>query len=272
VDGCAFADNTVERWYPGEFRGYAVNSEGEELISFDLKRMQRKEAEYDGPRERKPVTVSGTLAADGVTTEYHVSTVDEFLAAIGPDTTIYLDAAFFDLSKASQYGGSSSRYYSWQAGYDGPTLVIKGVSNFRIVGQGKNKTEIVTTPRYADVLCFSGGKNISLEGFTAGHTKTGSCIGDVFGFENVNGLSIRGCGLYGCGVWGIRATGCENLEIQDTEIYSCSAGAFTMDQCEKVTMEGIDIHDMPEAETAYLYDCDDFLYEGKYLGNGRHKL
>jgi len=273
VEGCAFTGNRMSSYYdPENYTGYAVDREGNDLISFDLDRMQQKDAVYEGPQIKEPTSVSGTPAADGVTTEYHVSTVDEFLAAIGPDATIYIDADYLDLSTASNYGGYGSQYYYWEAQYDGPSLVISGVSNLRIVGQGKGKTEIVAIPRYADVLRFISSENISLEGLTLGHTETGECAGDVLGFMNVTNLAIRDCGLYGCGVWGIRADVCYNIDVENTEIYSCSAGAFIMFQCENVIMSGMDIHDMPSAETAFLNDCDDFVYEGKYLGGGSHKL
>ena len=272
IDSCAFTGNDIVSYYPAEYTAYAVDSKGEDLISFDLDRMERKEAvDYQGPKAPEPVAVEAVPGEDG-TKEYHVKTVDEFLAAIGPDTTIYLDAAEFDLSTASSYGGYGGQYYYWLANFDGPSLVITGVSNLRIVGQGKDKTEIIAVPRYADVLYFISGENISLEGFTAGHTETGECSGDVLRFENVGNLSIRDCGLFGCGVWGIRAEQCFSVEVKNTEIYSCSSGAFIMHQCSDVTMEDLDIHDMPSDVTAYIDACDNFLYDGKLMGSGGHKL
>ena len=270
VADCSFSANQG-RFYPGEYRGYARDREGNDLISFDLERMQRKEAVYSGPQTRPAAHPVGNLSADGGA-EYHVSTVDEFLAAIGPDRTVYLDAECFDLSTASNYGGYGSLYYSWLTQYDGPCLIISGVSNFRLVGQGKDKTEILAVPRYADVLRFASCENIRLEAFTAGHTEVGECAGDVLAFENVSQLHITDCGLFGCGVWGIRAEYCREIEIENTEIYSCASGAFTMYQCDAVTMRDIDIHHMPDAITALLYDCTNFEYQGKLLGDGGHRL
>ena len=273
VDGCAFTGNRVNAWYPPEYRGYAIDPDGNELISFDLERMQRRQAEYTGPKPFEPASVSGVPAADGIMTEYHVSTVDEFLAAIGPDALICLDGESFDLSDASDYGGYGGRYYTWEARYDGPCLVIKDVSNLCIVGQGKDKTELVAQPRYADVLRFVNSENIFLEGLTAGHAvEPGSCAGDVFSFEYVTNLFITDCGLYGCGVWGLSASQCSNLQLRDTEIYSCSNGAFTMYQCQNANMSGMDIHDMPAGANAWLSDCRNVFFEGRMLGDGGHEL
>ena len=273
VEDCSFSGNRINSYYDSDnYTGYAVNRQGEELISFDLNRMTRKEAVYDGPADIEPESVSGSLAPDGSTTEYHVKTVDEFLAAIGPDATIYIDVEQLDLSAAERYGGYGSEYYFWDSAYDGPCLVISGVSNLHIVGQGKDKTELVAVPRYADVLRFVNCENISVEALTAGHTKTGECAGDVLAFSNVSDLTVRDCGLYGCGCYGIRGENCYNMLVENTEIYSCSFGAFYMYQCINVSMSGMDIHNMPSPETATLYDCDNFSFEGKLLGGGNHKL
>ena len=44
---------------------------------------------------------------------FHVTTADEFLAAIGPNREIILDGETLDLSKASGYGDVTSPYFYW---------------------------------------------------------------------------------------------------------------------------------------------------------------
>ena len=277
VDGCSFTKNRTEYgsskafFYPPDYSGYAQDLNGEDLISFDLERMQRKEAVYEGPKLPEPVELEAVTEADG-SRSYHVKTVDEFLAAIGPDTTIYLDAEIFDLSTASGYGGFGDLYYFWYDSYDGPSLVIANVSNLRIVGQGKEATTILAQPRYAEVLSFMGGENITLENFTAGHTDIGYCSGDVLGFEAITNLTVRGCGLFGCGVWGLHANQCSNVTLDETEIYSCSQGALTLYNCNTVTMTKLDIHDMPDPATAWLDGCTNVTFDGQPLSNGNRRL
>ena len=49
-----------------------------------------------------------------------VSTVDELIAAIAPDTTVTLAAGTYDLSTAATYGGDTgSPYTRWEPVYDG---------------------------------------------------------------------------------------------------------------------------------------------------------
>ena len=43
----------------------------------------------------------------------HVSTADEFLAAIGNNTQIVIDADLIDFSTASDYGKTSGSFYGW---------------------------------------------------------------------------------------------------------------------------------------------------------------
>ena len=50
----------------------------------------------------------------GAQTTVHVSTADEFLAALAPDTEIIVDADLIDFSADSNYGKSGGDYYrSW---------------------------------------------------------------------------------------------------------------------------------------------------------------
>jgi len=269
VDGCAFTGN-IGGFYPEEYSGYAADTEGNDLISFDLSRMQRREAHYDGPTvpesmKVEPVREDGRLV-------YHVKTVDELLSSIGPNRTISLDQDCFDLSTASGYGSCGGAFYHWETGYDGPTLVIGGVSDLRLVGQGKDKTTILAEPRGADVLRFEGGERISLEGFTAGHTQTGDCVGDVLVFVEAEDVQIKDCGLYGCGAWAVRGADCSKLELTDCELYGCSSGALELCRCDAVELSGLDIHDMPSSETAVFADCGAVRYNGNLLSNGGHAL
>ena len=271
VEGCSFESNDLVGYYPEHFTTYAVNSQGEDLISFDFDHMQLSKIPYPGPTEEEKTEVVGIDHLDG-TAEYHVSTIDEFLASIGPDRTVYLDGELFDLASASQYGNSHSDYYRWENGYDGPGLIIRNVSNFHLIGRGKNETRIIATSLYADVLRFEGGENISLSNFTAGHKTTAECAGDVLSFSSVDDLVIDGCGLFGCGVNGISTWECSNIYILNCEIYSCSNWAVVMMNTRNAEFSEMDIHDMPSLNNVYLNECDNISCDGKMLENGEWNL
>ena len=264
IEGCEFTGNKLSRYYAQDFNTYAVSAEGEDLITFDFDRMKRSEAVYDGPQPIAAAAPKGVKQPDG-SEEYHVTTVDEFLAALGPDRTIYLDAELFDLAKASGYGGYGSEYYHWDATYDGPTLVINDVQNLHLEGLGKEKTLLQATPMYADVLRFMRCDDISIKGLTAGHAEMGECAGDVLSFDTVSNLQLYDCGLYGCGVWGIRTVACSSVNIENCEIYSCSYGAIVMLDTVDVTMNQLNIHDMPEGFDSSFYGCERVTCDGRQI-------
>ncbi len=271
VSGCVFEKNDSAGYYAPNFKSYAVNEKGEDLITFDFDRMQRAEAQYDGPKPTTQVEPDNVDRTDG-TEEYHVSTVDEFLAAIGPDRTVYLEAELFDLSTASNYGGYGGEWYEWVAEYDGPMLQINYVSNFHLIGMGKENTTILSIPRYSDVLRFIGGNNISIANLTVGHTQAGECTGDALCFNTVTGVEVDGCGIYGCGVWGVRIANCTDVCIENCEIYSCSYGAVTVTFSSSVSLNRLDVHDMPDEYNCEIYDSDGILWDGQLLENGVHDI
>ena len=59
-----------------------------------------------------PVETPVTSAITGAQKTVNVSTVDEFLAALAPDTEIVLQADLLDLSTAAGYGETNGEYYS----------------------------------------------------------------------------------------------------------------------------------------------------------------
>lgn len=249
VDNCAFRENDYWSVYPqGRTPIPARDREGQSLDEAALLAMTR-----EGRSETLEWT--GQASPGGETGgEVHVQTVDEFLAAIAPGTVVYLDGKSFDLTKASNYGGEGGAYYYWEACYDGPQLIIDGISDFFIVGQGKDSCAITAEPRYATVLTIRNGRNVGLENLTMGHEKEqGACTGDVLALEDCEGVSIKGCGLFGCGVCGVNAGGCTGLEVVETEIYECSGPAVSLYQCDGVSFTACSVHDCQSG--IMTYDC-----------------
>ena len=205
--------------------------------------------------------------------EVHVSSVDEFLAAIGNHTIIHVDADLLDLSTATGYGSDSGDYYYWTENYDGPGLVITGVEGLLILGQGKDKTLLQVTPRYSDVLYFDSCSDVTVGDLTAGHQKDlpGECAGDVFEFIFCNEVKIQNCGLFGCGVNAIYASQCNNFTISDTEMYECSQFGAQLMNCSVFNFERCSIHDC-ESNSIVVTDSDNIFWDDRLLEPGDNRM
>ena len=198
----------------------------------------------------------------GEQTQVHVSTVDEFLKALAPDTEIILDAEFYDLSTATGYGTQGGTYYRWEEVFDGVQLTIQNLSNLTIRAEGDDvKAHTVSArPRYAHVINFENCSNIMVEGFTAGHTfEPGSCAGGVIGFNNCEDVLVNNCGLYGCGVVGIWGANTKGVQVTNSDIYECSWGGVYMMFCKDVTFNGNTIRDLGEEFMGQWSDGTPFM-------------
>ena len=212
--------------------------------------------------ETTPTLAEFTPVTTGAQKQVHVSTVDEFLSALAPDTEIILDAEFYDLSTATGYGEANATYYRWEEVFDGVQLSIQDVSNLTIRAEGDDiKAHTVSArPRYAHVLNFDNCSAITIEGFTAGHTfEPGSCAGGVLGFQGSQDILIRNCGLYGCGVVGVWAERSKNIQVANCDIYECSWGGIYMVACKDVTFTDNTIRDLGEVFEGTRYDGTPFM-------------
>ena len=246
VEGCSFSGNGGAWYSSSSMRGLEnaslcpVDAQGNELSESQLQSMEHFTVDSWEPKEFEASSVS--VSEDGYV---HVSTVDEFLEAIGPNTSIYLEDGVYDLSTASSYGGYGSQYYVWKdTGVDGPQLVICNLRGLSITGGGADKVTISAEPRYAEVLAFDNCQEIELSNFTAGHSQEpGYCVGGVLYFNESGNVQVSGCSLYGCGVWGVTAIDSSDIAVKDTEIYECSNGDINLSRCRNVSFDNCDIHD-----------------------------
>jgi len=212
------------------------------------------------------------------TKEVHVTTVDEFLAAIASDTTVYIDVPQLNLTEASNFGQGSETMeswydlneysfsdtpYRWIPCYDGYGLWIGGLHNFHIVGEA----EIITTPRYANVLSFADCKDISLDRMTLGHTPEGYCAGGVLYLQNCQTVVIDHADLYGCGILGIEGTETENLTVQNSLIHDCTYGAVQLTNSNGVNFLNCSVLRCPSKQVV-LYDCTGFSWDGRLMDPG----
>lgn len=247
VEGCALGDNDIIDWYADMEKlgslyenSKAVDHERNVYSYSELQNMQKTENAVWNAYVPEVSTPEVAVSEDG---KVHVTTVDEFLAAIAPDTTIYLEAGVYDLSTAAGCGVTETDRYRWDLRFDGPSLVITGVDGLTIEGAGAESVTIAAVPRYADVLGFERCAGLTLRGFTAGHTEEkGYCTGGVLYFDLCDDAVIDGCSLYGCGIMGITASNCDDMNVSNTEIYDCEYGAVTLNDSNAV-FDNCDIHD-----------------------------
>lgn len=173
-----------------------------------------------------------------------VSTVDELLAAIGPERIIELKDGEYDLSASTGYGTDSTDYYYWNETFDGYELVINNVENMHLSAEEYALPQIVTRPRYANVLKFENCDTVSIASLVIGHVEErGSCSGGVLYFDDCDEMNIGYCRLYGCGTIGITAINCSEIYAIESFIYDCSQSAVYASSCHDVRVMNSVIHD-----------------------------
>lgn len=162
-----------------------------------------------------------------------VSDVEEFLAALGPDRTIVVDAESLALDMAADYGFSySDGSYTWeQIDYSSYGLLIRNTEGLTIRG-GANGTKITTGVIWADVLRFENCSGLTLSGLTLGHrAEPGACSGDVIDLAGCDGCLIENCDLYGCGAVAVNALECSVLTLQGCTLRDCAYSALNITYC-----------------------------------------
>ena len=252
MDGNTFEDCLIPRWF--ENGCGAVDPEGNTITEDMMNGLIPAETVPDGPK-----------------TSVTVTNADEFLAAIGPNTEIVIDAETIDFSTAKDYGGGPKKYYRWEDIYDGPALVIAGADNLTIRSKdGKTKNHTISAvPRYANVLTFINCDNLVLSGITAGHTKEpGVCAGGVLMFQGCEFVSVDNCGLFGCGILGVQAEGCTGITLRSSEIYECSNGGVSMSDTTGITINDCTFRDLG-GNNLMLSGCSDVTVDGEPI-NGQN--
>ena len=256
MENCAFEDNHIRGWFASE-DGTILDGIGKTWTEDML------DAWYSLPEPTMPA---------GERTEVVVSTADELIAAIAPDTEIILKDGTYDLSTAKDYGTGWSDYYYWSEEFDGPALTISGVDNLVIRSESgdRKKCTIFAVPRYADVLKFKSCTNVTVSGITAGHTvEPGYCTGGVLYYEDCDNILVNQCGLYGCGILGVRAEQCSVIAVTGCEIYECSYGGISIGNSSGIKVENCSFRDLG-GDALYFYECIDVTVDGEAVsGNAR---
>ena len=215
-----------------------------------------------------------SLSYDGI--NINVTSVEEFVNAIAPNTIITLEAGQYDISTIVDFRGP---HVNWRDDYYGvveKTLVITGADGLTLQAAPGANVEIITPWRFAEVLSFSNCNDISLIGITAGHTITGDYICDagVISFENCSNITVDNCYLYGCGTMGIYMFNCDTGFIKDTIITDCSRAAIIISNSEHIEFSNCRFIDNrayqyiihTDSSTVIFNDCE--ISGNKHLWGG----
>lgn len=270
VDGCHFAGNNGSGWYKEYAKIKATGVDGKELDAAQFSAMKLRDIKPGSLAPKATPTPAPALKAKKVAAggEISVKTMDEFLSALGSDRTIVLDGANFILAQASDYyGGKGTDLYNWCQTPDGPELCIYDVKNLTIKAKNSNPsaTKFEAIPRNANVLCFYHCENITLSGFTAGHTaKKGEGTGGVLYFEECRNIKIENMRINGSGNEGIEAENCYDVNIIKTEISGCGAGAGFFTDTDGIHFVDCNIHDVKSPVLLY-YTCKNRTWNGEEL-------
>ncbi len=163
-----------------------------------------------------------------------VANADELAAAIGSDTRIILKKGIYDLSKIKQEFSKGNVFLEKVS--EGNRLIIKGVRNLTLEGEGDTPAELVAGPGYANVLSFRDSANITLRNIKAGHTSgQGEGTGSVLVFDGSSNISIFNSELYGSGIEGLTLSNTNNLLFANSAINNCDSSIMTLNSSKDIS-------------------------------------
>ena len=173
----------------------------------------------------------------------HVSTAGEFLEAIAPDVVIELAPGTYNLTEYLREAADNVSDYVARTFTDGWQAEIHKIERLTIRGAKDGKVEVVSEPRYSDVLYFNDCSDIVIENITFGHTiEQGNCEGAVLAFDYCRKISLDSLDLYGCGTYGVVADHTVGIALKDCIIRECSYGIVDL-ICSDTIFEGCTFRD-----------------------------
>ncbi len=192
--------------------------------------------------QNTPYATDGNVDAGKLTT-VHVSSVDELLAAIAPETEILVAPGEYNLSRATPalYSYCYFRPTYPVEGEVGNELVLCNLYDCVIASESGESGDVtlIAEPRSAAVLKIEDSYGVQLRGLTLGHSEGAICSGDVLRLENCGSVFVEGCELYGCGTVGLNGQNCWGVTLADSLIRDCSYSGVEFFSSESVLLRGV---------------------------------
>lgn len=185
-----------------------------------------------------------------------VSTTEELIAAIAPERTIKLTKGTYDLTTG---WNTKNRYISWVDEYDGPTPIIKAVSNLSLIGE--EGVTIVIEPAYGWVISFDTCSDITISDIVIGHTVPGQCLGGVLRFKNCENIEIRSCDLYGSGTIGVELERTVSFTMENSIVRECTYGLLNITKSSRVSFRNTVFRTTGEYDLISVNSSDDVRWE-----------
>lgn len=169
---------------------------------------------------------------------YSPATVDEFVAAIGPNRIIELDPEVaYRLDQAKR---TVSDFYTWGNPLrDQHEFIVRNCPKLTIRSAGEGLAHVATKHRYAYVLAFDNCDELALFGLKLGHDPDpGYCEGGVVSLQTCKDAVIDHCVLYGCGTEGLQLIGVRGLTFKQSIIEDCTYGMLSARECRDLHFVG----------------------------------
>ena len=190
-----------------------------------------------------------------------VSTAAEFVAALGSNREILVKSGEYNLTNALDEAAKNENI-SLEEVFDGVEYLLSNIRNLTIRGIGDAPSELVIEPRYAFVLSFTGGSNISIENITAGHTDSGYCAGGVFSFARSYDIEIDNTHMYGCGTEGLRLNNVSGMTVTGSTIYECTYYIMTVENSRDIKFENCTFRDNEGYSMVNITGTNGLAFEG----------
>ena len=244
-EGCSFTGNEGSDFLPAYYLRGSESGARFERCSFGRWESQRLNVEL---RDRGSFVIGKDCRFEVAAGKrvVHVSNMEQMIENIAPDTQILLAPGRYNLSdtlaalyaREGRHFNDSRQFVRIDEAFDGSELVVTGVNGLSIAAESGSAadTEIVTDPRYANVLSFENCSDIGMMDLTMGHSDTGACAGNVLQFIQCGDIVLSGLDLYGCGVYGIGTGECALLTCFDSTIRDCENGALELSDAQSRQM------------------------------------
>jgi len=183
-----------------------------------------------------------------------VNNAYEFVDAIGSNRIIEISNTIY-LSEINE--GKRDEHYWINTEWDKHELIVAGVYNLEIIGQGSAPIKIITSDVESEVVNFENCKNIKISNINAGHgPKKGiECEGGVFYFKNCQNITIENSIMYGSGSCGITTRDVKGLKCINSIIRGCTHEAVSLYNTTEIEFDKCEFSDNDFYDLFRIYNC-----------------